>query len=73
VAQALATRIPFAHALARSTLDLGLRQGRLLPRYPNPLVLTDDFNPLDVLDVELHENIRKSILETTPAAILLHG
>ena len=73
VAQALTTRIPVAHALARSTLDLGLRQGRLLPRYPNPLVLTDDFNPLDVLDVELHENIRKTILETTPAAILLHG
>jgi spermidine synthase len=73
VARALAAHLPLVHPMARTTLDLGLRQGKLLQRYRNPLILTDDFNPLDVLNVELHENVRKNILETTPAAILLHG
>lgn len=73
VERALAARIHSVHPLARSTLDLGLRQGKLLQKDPSPLILTDDFNPLDVLNIELHENIRKAILETTPAAILLHG
>jgi hypothetical protein len=36
-------------------------------------ILSDDFNPLDLLDVEMHETVRKSILENTPTAILLHG
>lgn len=73
VGKALATRFSNVHALAQTTLALGMRQGRLLQRQPDALVLTDDFNPLDVIDIELHENIRKTILETTPAAILLHG
>lgn len=73
VAKALSARFGNVHALAQTTLDLGMRQGRLLKRQPDALVLTDDFNPLDVIDIELHENIRKTILETTPTAILLHG
>jgi predicted membrane-bound spermidine synthase len=73
VGKALAARFGDVHALAQATLDLGMRQGRLLQRQPDALVLTDDFNPLDVIDIDLHENIRKTILETTPAAILLHG
>jgi predicted membrane-bound spermidine synthase len=73
VAKALHTRFGNVHALAQATLELGMRQGRLLQRQPDALVLTDDFNPLDVIDIDLHENIRKTILETTPAAILLHG
>ena len=36
-------------------------------------MLSDDYNPLDLLDVEAHETLRRTILETTPAAILLHG
>lgn len=73
VGEALAARFGNVHALAQATLALGMRQGRLLQRDPGALVLTDDFNPLDVIDIDLHENIRKTILETTPAAILLHG
>jgi len=73
VERTLSTRLSDVHALAKSTLDLGMRQGRLLARQPGALVLTDDFNPLDMIDIELHENIRKTILEATPSEILLHG
>ena len=73
VSPALSTRFADAHALVKPGLALGMRQARLLARDPSPLILTDDFNPLDVLDVELHESIRRTIVDTTPAAILLHG
>lgn len=73
VGQALAANLADVHELALPVVTLGMRQGRLLPRSEGSLVLTDDFNPLDILDSELHENIRKSILETTPREILLHG
>jgi spermidine synthase len=73
VARTLAARFRLVHPMARTTLELGLRQGTLLRSYQNPLILTDDFNPLDVLNIELHESVRRNILETTPAAILLYG
>ena len=73
VTPALSAHFASAHPLVMPGLALGMRQARLLPREPNQLVLSDDFNPLDVLDVGLHEAVRRTILETTPAAILLHG
>ncbi len=73
VRQTLATSIPDVHPLAQPLIALGMRQGRMLPRIDGGLVLTDDFNPLDILDSGLHETIRQSILETTPREILLHG
>lgn len=73
VREALSANLADVHELAAPVVAMGMRQGRLLPRSETGLVLTDDFNPLDILDSGLHENIRKSILETTPREILLHG
>ena len=61
------------HPLAKDLIALALRQGKKLPPQTTGLILTDDFNPLDVLDIELHENVRRNIMHTTPANILLHG
>jgi hypothetical protein len=66
-------RIDGVHPLAAAGVESALRQGRVPGATGNSLVLTDDFNPLDVLDTELHESVRKTILSTTPAVILLHG
>jgi spermidine synthase len=41
------------------------------PEAATGLILTDDFNPSDFLDLALKEAVRRRILETTPAAILL--
>lgn len=70
----LATPLPAGvHRLARDGVALALRQAHRVQPNPDVPVLTDDFNPLDVLDIELHESVRRTIVETTPAAILLHG
>lgn len=72
---ALALReIPGVHALADAGVRLALTQGRR----PDAAMLagielSDDFNPLDLFDIGLHEAVRKSIIRETPAAILLHG
>lgn len=70
---ALQAAIADVHPLARDGVALGLRQAYRTEKTPGGLVLSDDFNPLDVLDVVLHESIRGRIIETTPASILLHG
>jgi spermidine synthase len=71
--QALVSDIGPVHPLAAAGVRLGLRQGRPLVAPPGALLLTDDFNPMDVLDVRAHESVRRTILNSTPAAILLHG
>jgi spermidine synthase len=73
VGQALVATLTDVHPMAQPFVALGMRQGRMLPRIEGGLVLTDDFNPLDILDSGLHETIRQSILESTPREILLHG
>ena len=50
------------HALTHP-LDLPARSARLL--------LTDDFNPIDIRDLWLKEQVRRSILGTTHPDILL--
>ncbi|MDA8254809.1 MAG: fused MFS/spermidine synthase [Betaproteobacteria bacterium] len=70
---AFGARVENVPPMARELVALGLRQGRLHGVTVAGPILSDDFNPLDVLDVEVHEMVRKTILETTPAAILLHG
>jgi hypothetical protein len=35
--------------------------------------LTDDFNPIDVRDLALKEQVRSRILDSTPWALLLGG
>ena len=73
VDQAVQASIANVHPLAREGVALGLRQAYRVEPGVGGLVLSDDFNPLDVLDVGLHESIRDRILGTTPAPILLHG
>lgn len=66
--------IPAVHALAVDGVRLGLQQGRRLAEAgPLGVELSDDFNPLELFDVGLHETVRQTIIDTTPAAILLHG
>lgn len=69
----IGARVAGVHPMASAVVGLGLRQGRVLGKMPAGTILSDDFNPLDVLDIELHEHVRKTILETTPPVILLHG
>lgn len=61
------------HFLANSGVHRALNQSFHLPSLPGATLLTDDFNPLDVLDSRLHESVRETILNTTPPEILLHG
>jgi spermidine synthase len=61
------------HRLAREGVALAMRQAHRAELNPAVPVLTDDFNPLDVLDIALHEKVRRTIVDSTPAAILLHG
>lgn len=71
---ALAMReVPNVHPFARDGVHKALLQARRLVETPGAVLLTDDFNPLDVFDSGLHESVRRTILDTTPAAILLHG
>jgi spermidine synthase len=72
--QALSVRsIPDVHPLARDGVGVALKHARRIQERADAVVLTDDFNPLDVFDPGLHESVRRTILDTTPAAILLHG
>lgn len=70
---ALRTHLTGVHPMADTLVQLALRQGRLVSVPEQGMTLSDDFNPLDVLDIEMHEHVRRSILETTPPAILLYG
>jgi len=61
------------HRFAATGVAAALAQGVRMPVHANALLLSDDFNPLDVFDAALHEGVRRTILETTPVEILLHG
>lgn len=61
------------HPFAQAGVEAALAQGVRLADPAGALLLTDDYNPLDVFDAALHEGVRQTILKTTPVAILLHG
>lgn len=61
------------HPMAREVLLRALAQQYVWQEQGEGLLLTDDYNPIDVLDLQLKEKVRKRILETTPAEILLSG
>jgi spermidine synthase len=61
------------HPMAQELLLRALAQQYVWQERGEGLLLTDDFNPIDVLDLQLKEAVRKRILETTPAEILLSG
>lgn len=60
------------HPLAAAVRELALLPPATVDVAAAPL-LTDDFNPLDLLDTRYKEHVRRTILETTPHAILLAG
>lgn len=63
-----------AHPLAEPLLRRSWGRALQLPPQREPaLVLTDDFNPLDVRDIRVKEAVRRRILDSTPAAILVGG
>lgn len=67
-------RVSPIHALARPEVDSLLRQRALLldPGAP-AIVLSDDFNPIDVHDAWLREAIRKNILANSDWDILINS
>jgi len=49
-----------------------IRKGRFrLPEHDDAIILTDDYNPLDVFDIWLKEKTRQGIIENTPWDILI--
>lgn len=60
------------HPLAAGARAALVRTFAFPPGTP-AMLLTDDYNPIDVLDVRLKEQLRKSIIDNTPAHILLSG
>lgn len=58
------------HPLAAGARAALVRTFAFPPGTP-AMLLTDDYNPIDVLDVRLKEQLRKSIIDNTPARILL--
>lgn len=59
------------HPLAQSEVRAALQASRALPEHPQSIVLTDDHNPLDLVDVALKERIRTAVLRTTDRGVLL--
>ena len=59
------------HPSAREGLRKALAQHYVWKSSNEGIVLTDDYNPIDVLDLSLKEAIRRGILNMTPHEILL--
>lgn len=59
--------------LVRDGLRRALGQRYVWNGSSEGIVLTDDYNPIDVLDLTLKEAIRRGILDATPHEILLSG
>ncbi len=60
------------HTLARLMVQRFLGEPYRLPPDTRAMVLTDDFNPIDVADNWLKERVRAEILRTTDWGVLLH-
>jgi len=58
------------HPLVEKTLRAALAAPFEFPRGTPAHLLTDDYNPMDVLDLWLKERLRQHILETTPHRVL---
>ena len=61
------------HPLPEKWVRHGLSHTVAVPDAPDAIVLTDDFNPIDVRDIWLKERVRRTILGTTHPDILLLG
>lgn len=58
------------HPMARDGVRIGLTR-RVEPAAADAIVLTDDYNPIDVEDRAVKERVRRRIIETTDWDILL--
>ncbi len=70
------TDLPFfnemnAHPLARADLRNAMAQPAVTINTQPGIILTDDYNPIDVLDLPMKEEVRRGILQSTPHALLL--
>lgn len=59
------------HPLAEQGVRAGLFQTVSVPDRDDAFVLTDDFNPIDVRDIWVKEQVRRAILESTDLDVLL--
>lgn len=60
-----------AHPLARAALLKATTQPPVTIDTQSGIILTDDYNPIDVLDLPMKEEVRRGILQSTPHALLL--
>ncbi len=65
-------RLAEVHPLAGAVIDIA-RQPAIQVDVSTAPLLTDDFNPLDLLDTHHKEAVRRGIIESTPREILLAG
>ena len=59
------------HPFARATLREALARRYVWSGSKEGIVLTDDYNPIDVLDLPTKEAVRRRILDSTPHELLL--
>ncbi len=59
------------HPMARDGVLNAWERVRAAPGRADAVLLTDEYNPIDLFDLEIREDIRRGILESTPWAILL--
>ena len=59
------------HPVVRQTMPVFLGARTQLPGSAKSFIISDEFNPADFLDIEIREETRKNIIETTPWGILL--
>jgi spermidine synthase len=59
------------HPMARDVLRQALITRFSFPPNTPAIILTDDFNPIDVRDLWMKEDVRRNILENTDASILI--
>jgi len=61
------------HSMALETVQKNLGKRFYFPDDMDAIILTDNYNPIDVFDAETREGVRKVILESTPWEILLYS
>lgn len=62
-----------AHAFAERALREALNRSYVPAGYADAPLLTDESSTLELMDLDLHEDLRRDIIRNTPASILLSG
>ena len=61
------------HSLASKDVYQNIGTTYTIPDNQAAIILSDDYNPIDVYDAEYREQLRKNIIETTPLEILIYS